>query len=250
MTNESRQYTGKSRQYTGRVVGVHDVSPDTRKLTVEIDNKQRLPFNAGQYVHLAVEGFEHRPFSIASAPHEPLLEFHVKSSGRGLSAHITEALQPGSPILLEGPLGISHWRPSDGTITRPLLAIAGGLGIAPLKSIIEACLHDRSHPPVHLYWGARQRSQLYLDDYFRGLTRKYPRFSYIPVLSDDKNDPSQGTDSYRTGLLGHAVAEDFETLSGMSIYMAGPAAMIDATVPLLLHKDAEEDYIFSDGFKL
>jgi NAD(P)H-flavin reductase len=65
------------------------------------------------------------------------------------------------------------------------------------------------------------------------------------VLSDEKNDPH-----YRTGLLAAAVAEDFETLAGMSIYMAGPAAMIDSTVPLLLHKGAEESYIFSDGFKL
>ena len=242
---------GEARQYTGRIIGVHDVSPDTRKLTVEIDNKQRLPFSAGQYVHLALPGFDPRPFSIASPPHEPLLEFHVKSSaGRGggkdsLSAHIVEELAPGSPISLTGPLGSGHWRPE----ARPLLALAGGLGIAPLKSIIEACLHDRSHPPVHLYWGARQRSQLYLDDYFRALGKKYPRFSYIPVLSDEKNDSGFGA-HYRTGMTGAAVAEDFDTLAGISIYMAGPAAMIDATLPLLLHKGAEEDYIFSDGFKL
>src|ERR1035437_9404479 len=113
-----------SRQYTGRVIGIHDVSPDTRKLTVAIDNKQRLPFSAGQYVHLALPGFDARPYSIASAPHEPLLEFHVKSTGQGgknsLSAHIVEELKPGSPVSLEGPLGISHWRPE----TRPLLALA------------------------------------------------------------------------------------------------------------------------------
>jgi NAD(P)H-flavin reductase len=96
---------------------------------------------------------------------------------------------------------------------------------------------------VHLYWGARVQSQLYLDDDFRRLTKKYPRFSYIPVLSDERNDPH-----YRTGLPSAAVAEDFETLAGVSIYMAGPAAMIDVTLPLLLHKGAEEDYIFSDGF--
>jgi CDP-4-dehydro-6-deoxyglucose reductase/ferredoxin-NAD(P)+ reductase (naphthalene dioxygenase ferredoxin-specific) len=233
-----------SRHYTGRVIGINDLSPDTRKLTVEIDNKQRLPFSAGQYVHLGVEGFEERPFSIASPPHEPLLEFHIKSTGRGLSAHIIDALKPGSPIALKGPLGSSQWRPEA---LRPLLAVAGGLGIAPLKSIIETCLHDRSHPPVHLYWGARARPQLYLDDYFRALTKKYPRFSYIPVLSEEKDDPDSGP-QYRTGFTGHAVAEDFETLAGLSIYMAGPGPMIEATLPLLLHKGAEEDYIFSDGF--
>jgi ferredoxin-NAD(P)+ reductase (naphthalene dioxygenase ferredoxin-specific) len=230
-----------SRQYTGRVIDVHDVSPDTRRLTVEIDNKQKLSFIAGQYVGLELPGFAERPFSIASAPHEPLLEFHVKNNGQGLSAHIVGTLQPGSPVALRGPLGTGHWRPT----ARPLLALAGGLGIAPLKSIIDACLYDRAHPPVHLYWGAKQRQHLYLDDYFRGLNKKHPRFSYIPVLSEEKEALQ-----YRTGLAGAAAAEDFGNLSGLSIYMAGPTAMIEATLPLLLQKGAEEDYIFSDGFRL
>ncbi len=238
--------TSHPRPYTGRVIGVHDVSADTRKITVEIEGCLRLPFGAGQYMQLSVEGFEQRPFSIASAPHEPLLEFHIKNSGRGLSAHIAEALQPGHPITLEGPLGQSHWKPAaEDAPVRPLLMLAGGLGIAPLKSIITACLHGRNHPPVHLYWGVRTGAQLYLDDFFRDLAKKNPRFSYIPVISDETD-----ATEHRTGLIGHAVAEDFETLAGFSIYMAGPAAMIDATLPLLLHKNAEEDYIFSDGFGL
>ncbi|MBU6475069.1 MAG: hypothetical protein KGQ70_03810 [Alphaproteobacteria bacterium] len=232
------------RPYTGRVIDVHDVAADTRRITVEIEGRQRLPFGAGQYMNLSVAGFEGRPFSIASAPHEALLEFHIKNSGHkngkpGLSAHIAETLKPGHAITLEGPLGNIRWRP-DGA-SRPLLMLAGGLGIAPLKSIITACLHGAGHPPVHLYWGVRTREQLYLDGFFRGLAKRTPRFSYIPVLSDEK-DPAP----CRGGLIGHAVAEDFETLAGFSVYMAGPPVMIDATLPLLLHKNAEEDYIFSD----
>lgn len=231
------------RPYTGRVIGIYDVAPDTRTVTVEIDNRQRLPFLPGQYVRLGLPGFESRPFSIASAPHEPHLEFHIKSSGTpgSLSAHIVEALQPGSPLQLEGPLGEGHWRPTG----RPLLAMAGGLGIAPMKSIVEAALHDRAHPPVHLYWGARQQEQLYLDAHFRDLSRRQGRLSYIPVLSDET-----GASTARRGTPGRAVAEDFDTLAGFSIYMAGPPAMVEALLPQLLQKGAEEDYIFSDAFRL
>jgi CDP-4-dehydro-6-deoxyglucose reductase/ferredoxin-NAD(P)+ reductase (naphthalene dioxygenase ferredoxin-specific) len=230
------------RHYTGRVIEVHDISPDTRKLTIEIDNKQRLDFIAGQYARLLLPGFEERSFSIASAPHENFLEFHIKNSGQGMSAHIVEDLKPGSPVGIKGPLGTSHWRPAA---DRPLLALAGGIGIAPLKSIVDACLHDRAHPPVYLYWGTRNSHQLYLDDHFRALGKKYPRFSYIPVLSEETDNPY-----CRTGPAGSAVLEDFDTLSGISIYMAGPKAMIDSTLPLLLQKGAEEDYVFSDGFAL
>ncbi len=239
------------RHYKGRVIGVYDVADDTRKITVELEGRQRLPFSAGQYMRLAVEGFGQRPFSIASAPHEPLLEFHIKNSGQkdgqpSLSAHIAATLQPGHAVTLEGPLGENVWTPAaENGPPRPLLMLAGGLGIAPLKSIIAACLHMPAHPPVHLYWGARGRDQLYLDGFFRDLAKKYPRFSYIPVLSDERETAGYNG---RTGLIGHALAEDFETLAGFTIYMAGPQAMVDATLPLLLHKNAEEDYIFSDGF--
>lgn len=229
------------RHYAGRIIEIHDVSPDIRKLSVEIDNKERLNFLAGQYVHLSLPEHEDRPFSIASSPHETLLEFHVKNSGHGLSAHIIEHLKPGSEITLKGPHGTSHWRQTD----RPLLALAGGLGITPMKSIIDSCLHDRSHPPVYLYWGARYKNQLYLDDYFRALAKKQPRFTYIPVLSDEKEAPA-----YRSGTIGAAIAEDFDTLENTSIYMAGPPPMISAVLPLLLQKKAEEDYIFSDHFTL
>ena len=233
--------TSSARLYTGRIIEVFDVSPDVRKLFVEIENKQRLPFNAGQYVYLSVPEFEARAFSIASAPHETFLEFHIKNSGHGLSAHIVEKLKPGHTLNLSGPMGRSHLRLSG----RPLLALAGGLGVAPMKSIIEASLQERTGLPIHLYWGARLQGQLYLDDHFRMLAKKHDRLSYIPVLSEDDDHPR-----YRRGLVTAALAENFGNLGGMDIYLAGPSAMVEATLPFLMQLGAEEDHIFSDNLTL
>jgi len=216
------------RLYHGRIVAAENIAADTRVISVELENKARLNFLPGQYAHLSVAGFEPRPFSIASSPQEVLLEFHIKSAGRGLSAHIVEHLKPGDAITVEGPFGESHWRETG----RPLLLLAGGLGIAPAKSIIDSCLGD--HPPLTLYWGVRDAEHLYLDGYFRRLAAKHRHFAYIPVIAPR--------------LIGEAVAEDFDNLSGYSIYLAGSRAFAEATVPALLHRGAEENYIFSDAF--
>jgi len=227
------------RRYNARITGINDVGPDTRVLKVELENRLRLPFAAGQYALLSAGGHEARPFSIASTPDAPQLEFHIRSLGQGLSGFLVNDAALGTAVTIEAPFGASHWRASD----RPLLALAGGLGIAPLKAILETQLAAAGAPPCHLYWGVRTSAQLYLDRFFRQLAQKHPRFSYIPVLSD-----AGAEDTCRTGFISDAVTADFDTLAGFDIYMAGPPPMVAATLPALLHHGADSDRIFSDAW--
>jgi naphthalene 1,2-dioxygenase ferredoxin reductase component len=237
----------KARRYPARIVGIDDVAQDTRILQVALENKGRMAFDAGQYALLGLDetagelaaDADIRPFSIASTPQEPLLEFHIRSTGQGLSDYLVHRASLGTAVTVEGPFGTSHWRPSP----RPLMALAGGLGIAPLKAILEAHLAQAGSPPCHLYWGVRSADQLYLDLSFRGLAQRYPRFFYIPVLSDMSEDTP-----YRTGFISEAVTADFDTLSGFDIYMAGPPPMVAATLPALLHAGADKDHIYSDAW--
>lgn len=227
------------RPYHARIVDIDDVTTDTRILRVELDNKQRIAYAAGQYALLGAAGLDVRPFSIASAPQDPLIEFHIRSSGYGLSAWLVGDAKPGAAVTVEAPYGQSYWRSSD----RPVLALAGGLGIAPLKAILETHLAQAGSPPCHLYWGVRDDTQLYLDRHFQTLARKYPRFSYIPVLSE-----ATGDGRLRSGFVSAAVAEDFTTLDGFDIYLAGPPPMVAATLPALLHHGADKHHIFSDAW--
>ncbi len=227
------------KQYDARVAALLDISADTRILRVEIAGGERLSFQAGQYVFLETAGHDPRAFSIASTPDENILEFHIRSAGHGISAHVTGALTAGASLVLKGPFGANILRDD----TRPILAIAGGVGIAPLKAIIETRLKKSPDAAVHLYWGAREEGQLYLDPHFRALAGKHPHFRYTPVLSNaPPGHPA------RKGFPGQAAAEDLQDFSGFSIYMAGPKPMIDATIPLLLQKGAEQERIFSDAF--
>ncbi len=228
--------------YAARIIGVEDVMADTRVLRVELEGRQRLKFTAGQYAHLRIGDLPSRPYSIASAPGEDYIEFHIRRGGAGgLSDTLVDDTKPGMPLILEGPFGSSFWRGGD----RPMLALAGGLGIAPIKAIIEAHLAAAGSPPCHLYWGVRSEDQLYLDRYFRALAQKTARISYIPVISDT----AAATPSLRSGFVTQALAEDFAHLGEFDIYMAGPPPMVAATLPALLDLGADQTRIFSDSWQ-
>jgi len=230
-------------KYQARVFSIEDIAADTKLLRLEVEDGRKIPFRAGQYALLAAGQEEPRAFSIASAPAAAYLEFHIKNSGHGFSAFAFSNLAIGSAVNIEAPLGDHFWRPSP----RPLLALAGGVGIAPLKAIIEAQLdHARdakTAAPVHLYWGVRDETHLYLDHFFKTLAAAHPGFAYTPVIAHAENPQGR-----RTGYIGPAVTSDLPQLSGYNIYLAGPAAMVNATLPLLLAQGAEKDFIFSDAF--
>jgi ferredoxin-NAD(P)+ reductase (naphthalene dioxygenase ferredoxin-specific) len=225
------------RLYEARVISVDEIAGDTRIIRADIGAPS--PHRAGQYAHLSAAGFDARPYSIANAPDGGLLEFHIKNTGRGLTAHIFESWRAGSAISVEAPLGDHFWRAS----TRPLLALAGGVGIAPIKAILEAHFAHAQHSPAYLYWGVRDAQHLYLDQAFRALQKNYPEFRYVPLLGEPATDST-----HRTGYIAPALAEDFKTLAGHNIYIAGPAPMINATLPALDALGAEKDGLFSDSF--
>src|SRR4249920_3201843 len=112
-------------------------TPRTRLLSLDLRAVQ-FPFAAGQALMLGLSGSPLRkPYSIASAPWEVTRSgimqvlVQVEDSG-GLDPHL-ELASPGTMLDLEGPFG-SFGLP--GRVERPLLFVAGGTGIAPLRSML------------------------------------------------------------------------------------------------------------------
>jgi CDP-4-dehydro-6-deoxyglucose reductase/ferredoxin-NAD(P)+ reductase (naphthalene dioxygenase ferredoxin-specific) len=225
------------RRHAARVTAVEQATDVTRILRVSLEGGARLEFKAGQYAMLQIGDLPARAYSIASPPSAPALEFHVKNTGRGIGGHVFEKLKTGDQLFIEAPFGDHYWRPGAGA----LLALAGGVGIAPLKAIVETQL--AAGGSAHLYWGARNRAHLYLDGFFRALAERQPKFRYTPVLSEET--PPAG---YRAGFIGPVLFTDFPSLAGHNIYMAGPGAMVEALLPQLLQHGADKKSLFSDSF--
>jgi ferredoxin-NADP reductase len=97
------------------------------------------------------------PYSIASAPSETTrhgsLEFLIKVDGSNRFGAVVDSLRPGTTIRVEGPIG--SFTLSDSTPATPLLFIAGGTGIAPLRSMIQEAVDAGHEGTMALVYSAR-----------------------------------------------------------------------------------------------
>ena len=210
-----------------------------RRVVVSAQSGQTLPaYHAGQYAMLTFGGYSPRAYSIGNAPGRNKLEFHIRQSGSGASTFATTRLQVGDSVDITAPFGTCLY---VADCERPLLAVAGGSGLAGMKAIIEEALTDPSRTaPIYLYVGARTLHDLYLDDIFRTLEEKDPRFHYIPVLSEEIQP------GIRQGFVTTAITEDFPDLSIARIYGAGPVEMLRHLYDTALTSGALPDHIHTD----
>ena len=115
-------------------------------------------YRAGQAASLAAgDRDEWTPYSIASAPAETIrdgsLEFLVKVDGSSRFGAAVDSVRPGMNIRVDGPVGT--FTLSDLTPGTPLLFIAGGTGIAPLRSMIHESLDAGHEGKMALVYSAR-----------------------------------------------------------------------------------------------
>lgn len=210
---------------TGTVVALDDIARDIRRLVVELD--ETMNFNAGQYVEIKLPGSElARQYSMANPPSQAdTLEFHIKRTPGGVvtDGWMFQDMRQGDRVDLKGPLG------SFGMNTpqeEPAILIAGGTGLAPLKSIVQHALAGDLAPQLYLYHGGRTHQDLYDMGFFHQLEQQHERFTYRPCLSEEQWDGA-------VGMVTDAVLEDFSSCKGLSAYLCGPPAMVEAGVKAL-----------------
>jgi CDP-4-dehydro-6-deoxyglucose reductase len=111
--------------------------------------------------------------------------------------------------------------------------------------MIENASHHGVVRPMQFYWGARDRSGLYMHDVALRWAAEHSHISYIPVLSE-----ATAADDWsgRTGLVHHAVLADHADLSGHQIYACGAPAMIDAARRDFANRGLPPEQFFADAF--
>lgn len=231
-----------SRVMRCRVVDVRELTHDIRGLTLEIVSGGPYGFSAGQHAHLKFgPGIPERSYSMASVPGEPLLEFHVRRVPRGqASGYVFSNVRVGAELTVSGPLGNAYLRDNhDG----PILALAGGSGMAPIKSIIETTLRKQPNRRIDCYFGVRDERDVYLEERLLELTRQHPNLRLQVVLSQ----PSTGT-TRRTGMVIEAVTRDVTAFDGFKAYVAGPPAMVEIAQRELIDKGMATRDIHADAF--
>jgi predicted ferric reductase len=143
-----------------RVIANRQVADRCWELSVAPEHGGAMPFLAGQFVWLNLGDFpfglmEH-PFSISSAPGErPRIAFTIKQSGDFTDR--IDSIPIGTRAYLDGPHGNFVL---EGRTHRRLAFVAGGVGFAPVMSILRQLRHDRWEGPICLIYGNRLESQI------------------------------------------------------------------------------------------
>ncbi|HEX7007276.1 MAG TPA: 2Fe-2S iron-sulfur cluster-binding protein [Alphaproteobacteria bacterium] len=229
------------RRMTCRVVDLEQATHDIRIVRMAVESGGPFDFSAGQYASLTFADLPPRDFSMANRPDDPVLEFHIRlTPGGRVSPFVAESLKEGDTVRVEGPYGSAHWRENH---AGPILAAAGGSGLAPIKSIVETGLQAGARQPIYLYFGARAERDVYLEQHFTALAARHPNLDYKVVLSE----PDGPTDR-RTGFLADAIARDFTDLDGAKAYLAGPPIMVETVERTLKRLGVRRQDCHADAF--
>ena len=242
-----------SRRLECQVAEIEQATHDIRILKLDIPNGGPFDYTAGQYAELTFAGQPPRDFSMAIPPGEDQLEFHVRLVPGGIvTGYVHNELAVGETVELRGPMGTAHYRKSH---RGPVLLLAGGSGLAPIKAILENALADSVGQDMFLYFGARDERDIYLEGHFKDLAERHPNLNYTVVLS-----APEGATDRRTGFLADAVVADladfadFSGFSGFKAYLAGPPVMVESSTRALSarglnRRDCHADAFFTEAEK-
>jgi len=238
------------KEYQGRIVNFEKLTHDIRGIEIQLSSP--LKFWAGQYVDITVTTEEGetitRSFSMANPPSETQdLCFIIKKYPDGKFSNQLDAggIRIGADVRIVGPYGTCFRREGR---KGPVMLVGAGSGMSPVWSILRDHLASGEDRPVHFFYGARTRDDLFHLAEIAEITARNPQVSFIPVLSHAGEDASW---SGERGFVHEAVDRHLKQLAidgEGDVYACGPPPMIDALTPVLFMNSFELERIFYDKF--
>lgn len=228
-----------------RLEELEKLNHDVMYLKLKLPETERMQFLAGQYIDFLLPDGKHRSFSIANAPHtDECIELHIRHITDGkFTTEVFANMKIKEMFRIEGPHGNFYIREKT---NMPMIFMAGGTGFAPIKGMVEHVLKVGLERPIHIYWGAHAKEDLYMDEVAQKFTKLNPLVKYTPVLSHAKSsDNWQG----RTGWVHEAILQDYPDLSAYEVYAAGPPAMVYAAEEDFAKAGLVKENYISDAFE-
>ncbi len=213
---------------TATVCDVHRATPRTRRLRLQL--AEPFTFTAGQAVLVGLAGSLLRaPYSIASAPADAttgILELLVGADGAFGQPGLDPVTVIGQPLDVEGPIGTFGVPPAADAA--PLLLVAGGTGIAPLRSVLLDRIPRLAAPRISLVYSARAVDEFAFGNELETLARDGRIALHCTVTRDEP-----GAWPGRTGRIDdHLLAAAWPGADAWSL-VCGPAPFVsDVTAAL------------------
>jgi ferredoxin-NADP reductase len=211
--------------YETRLVRRETVAEET--MAFYFERPAGFSYEAGQHATVTVldprdiDGFGlSRTFTFASAPHEPELMIATRMRDTAFKRTLKSA-PLGLRIRLEGPDGLMLLQEDA---ARPVVFIAGGIGVTPFLSIARHAAKVGLPHQVHLFYSNRRPEDAPFLQELRDLQRANASFRLIPTMTQMHNSrlPWEG----ETGAIGEALlARHLRDLKSPVYYLAGPPGM-------------------------
>jgi NAD(P)H-flavin reductase/hemoglobin-like flavoprotein len=221
------------------------VGHDRRTIDVavlQVRPRARYDYLPGQSVSLETDLRPRlwRYYSPANAPRpDGLMELHVKARDGGpVSSALVRRVGTGDVLRLGPPMGHLALR-SDSD--RDLLLVAGGMGLAPLKAMIDQVARHGPARRVDLFVGFRMEDQIYDRADLEKLSQENPWLTVTYAVSDDK------LSSLEQGDVGDVVLRH-GPWNSREVFVAGPAVMVEDTVSRLLQHGVRRERMSSEVF--
>lgn len=221
-----------------RVKSVSPLAEDMRLLHLQTPRSNRLRFLAGQSVSLALAGGPTAFLPVASCPCDDRnLQFHIRRrAGDAFAMRVFGGLKGVNTVRVEGPRGEFVLNEES---HRPLVFLAFGTGMAPIKSLIEHAMALDVAETLHLYWVAFGKSGHYLDNLCRSWGDALDNFRYAPLTAD----AASSDQAVVQGAL-RQVLQNHPRLGDCDVYVAGPRALADAAERLLVERGLPRAQLF------
>ena len=142
-----------------QVAKVEQVTAAEKLFTIEMPAGRSLGHAPGQFVMVSILGVGEAPISITSSPSRSNGVFQLCVRRVGDVTNALHAMAPGDMVGVRGPYG--HGFPIEKMRGKDVLFAPGGLGLAPLRSLINQVLDERgSFGRVIILYGARRPGEL------------------------------------------------------------------------------------------
>ena len=206
------------------------------------DGRPLPDFRPGQFLTFKLDvagaGTQIRCYSLSDRPHSDHYRISVKRvkapverpdlpPGR-VSNHFHAHVKVGSRLMLKAPSGHFHLIADP---PQPVVLIAGGIGITPMMSMLNALLEPGGGREVWLYYGVRDGSELIMGEHLRSLARTHAGFHLHLCFSRPRANDTEGVDFQHRGHIDLTLLRGTLKLGHYQFYVCGPRAMMESLVP-------------------
>jgi ferredoxin-NADP reductase len=206
-------------------------------------------FRAGQHVDLVFarpqQGCEtdnFRTFSLASCCQEKKSIMIATRMRKTIFKSALQAAALGTKFVVSRARG-SFTLHKD--VTRPAVFLAGGIGIAPIRSILQHAAQERLGHQLYLFYSNRTTDDAAFLEELESLGAQNHNFIFVPTVTGQR---TLGW-PYEKGHINHEMLKRYLAgLEGPVYYIAGPSGMVNAMTSLLSSAGVSEDDIKTEEF--